>query len=81
MITLLILIPLLGAVALYGGRSFNARIIALTANALTIFYAVLLWQRFDHNLVGLQFVERHLWIPSIGAEYFVAVTGRSSKLR
>jgi NADH-quinone oxidoreductase subunit M len=77
MITLLILIPLLGAVAIYAARSFNPRIIALTVNALTLFYAVLFWQRFDPNTAGLQFVERHPWIPSIGAEYLVGADGLS----
>jgi NADH-quinone oxidoreductase subunit M len=77
MITFLILIPLVGAVALYIGRPTNARVIALIFNALAAFYALMLWQKFDVNAVGLQIVERHAWIPSIGAEYLVGVDGLS----
>src|SRR5436190_19403231 len=77
LITALIIIPLVGALALYVGPSRNARAVALTFNALTAFYALLLWQKFDTHAVGLQIVERHAWIPSIGAEYVIGVDGLS----
>ena len=77
MITALIFIPLIGAIALYVGRPNHARAIALTCNALSAFYAVMLWQKFDGGAVGLQMVERHNWIPAIGAEYLVGVDGLS----
>src|SRR5260370_18708677 len=37
----------------------------------------MLWQKFDATASGLQIVERHAWIPSIGAEYLVGVDGLS----
>jgi len=37
----------------------------------------MLWQKFDATASGLQVVERHAWIPSIGAEYLLAVDGLS----
>src|SRR5205823_14982545 len=37
----------------------------------------LVWKNFDATLTELQFVERHLWIPSLGIEYFVGVDGLS----
>ncbi|HJT82044.1 MAG TPA: NADH-quinone oxidoreductase subunit M [Chthoniobacterales bacterium] len=77
MITLLILIPLLGTLALYAGRYYSPRLIALTVNGVTAFYALLLWQRFDTHSGGLQFVERYVWIPAIGAEYLVGIDGLS----
>ena len=77
LITALIIIPLVGALALYVGPSRNARGVALTFNALTAFYALMLWQKFDTHAVGLQIVERHAWIPSIGAEYVIGVDGLS----
>ncbi len=77
MITVLILIPLIGAIALFVGRPANARTIALTFNALAAFYALMLWQKFDVDLAALQLVERHVWIPSIGAEYLVGIDGLS----
>ena len=77
MITALIFIPLIGAVALYVGRPNHARAIALTCNVVAAFYAVMLWQKFDAGAAGMQMVERHVWIPAIGAEYLVGVDGLS----
>ena len=77
LITTLILIPLVGAFALYVGRPNNARAIALMFNALAIFCALMLWQKFDVNATGLQVIQRHAWIPAIGAEYLVAIDGLS----
>jgi NADH-quinone oxidoreductase subunit M len=77
LITALILIPVVGAIVLYIGHARNARAIALIFNALTAFYALMLWRRFDAAHAGLQVVERHAWIPSIGAEYFLAIDGLS----
>ena len=39
--------------------------------------ALVLWRNFDTATTGLQFVERHVWIPSIGAEYLVGIDGLS----
>ncbi len=77
LITTLIIIPLVGAFALYVGRPRNARAIALVFNSLSAFYVLILWQKFDTNIAGLQVVERHAWIPSIGAEYLVGIDGLS----
>src|ERR1700682_1322050 len=77
LISVLILIPLAGAIALYIGRPKNARAVALIFNALSAFYALMLWQKFDPTAAGLQAVERHPWIPSIGAEYLLGVDGLS----
>ena len=77
LITVLIFIPLVGALALCIGRPRNARIIALCFTALSFFYALLLWQKFDGSAGGLQLVERHTWIPAIGAEYLVGIDGLS----
>ena len=77
LITFLIVIPLVGAVALYIGQPRNARAGALIFNALSALCALMLWQKFDTTAPGLQIIERHPWIPSIGAEYFVGVDGLS----
>src|SRR5258708_39954081 len=71
LITFLIIIPLVGALALYIGQPKNARIVALIFNALSGFYALMLWQKFDATSPLLQAVERHPWIPTLGAEYVV----------
>ena len=77
LISALILIPLAGAIALYIAQPKNARTVALIFNALSAFYALMLWQKFDATAPGLQIAERHAWIPSIGAEYLVGVDGLS----
>ncbi len=77
LISALIMIPLVGAFALYAGRPGSARVIALMFNTLAALCALLLWQKFDSNATGLQLVERHAWIPSVGAEYLVGIDGLS----
>jgi NADH-quinone oxidoreductase subunit M len=77
MITALILIPLLGAFAVCVWPHTNARPIALIFNAITAILVLMLWRNFDAIATGLQMVERHTWIPAIGAEYLVGIDGLS----
>ena len=77
MITALILIPLLGVFAVCVWPHANARPIALIFNAITATLAFMLWRNFDAIATGLQMVERHTWIPAIGAEYLVGIDGLS----
>jgi len=77
MITALILIPLFGAFAVCVWPHTNARPIALIFNAITATLVFMLWRDFDATATGLQMVERHVWIPAIGAEYLVGTDGLS----
>jgi NADH-quinone oxidoreductase subunit M len=77
LITTLIVAPLLGALFVACARGTAARGIALFFNLLTMAIALVLWRDFDTAATGLQFVERHVWIPSIGAEYLVGIDGLS----
>src|SRR5438046_36661 len=77
MITALILVPLAGALFVSAARPNRARGIALGFNALAAILALILWRTFDATAVGLQLVERHAWIPAIGAEYLVGLDGLS----
>jgi NADH-quinone oxidoreductase subunit M len=77
LITFLIIIPLVGAVALYVGRPQSPRIVAFVFDGVAMFYALMIWQRFDSTAAGLQLIEKHTWIPSIGAEYLLGVDGLS----
>jgi NADH-quinone oxidoreductase subunit M len=77
LITALILLPLIGALFMSVARENHARGIALGFNALTALVAFALWRNFDTTASGLQFVERHAWIPAIGAEYLVGIDGLS----
>ena len=76
-ITALFLVPLLGALCVSGVPRNYARGIALVSNALTATLAFTLWRNFDSGAAGLQLIERHAWIPAIGAEYLVGMDGLS----
>jgi NADH-quinone oxidoreductase subunit M len=77
LISALILLPLVGALFMSIARESHARGIALGFNALTAIAAFLLWRNFDTAAAGLQLMERHAWIPTIGAEYLVGIDGLS----
>ena len=75
--TVLILLPLAGALFVGVARPNSARATALGFNALTAILAITLWRNFDTTAAGLQMVDRHVWIPAIGAEYLVGIDGLS----
>jgi NADH-quinone oxidoreductase subunit M len=87
LITAIILIPLIGALAVCAmppasaessaSRLWNGRSIALLFNLISAVCAIALWRNFDSTATGLQFVQRHAWIPAINAEYLVGVDGLS----
>ena len=77
LISILILVPLAGVISLYVGQPRSPRANALIFNIISAFYALMIWQKFDASAPGLQLIERHTWIPSIGAEYIVGVDGLS----
>ena len=77
LITILILLPLIGALFVSVVRPNAARGVALGFNVLSAAVAFLLWRNFETGNAGLQMVERHAWIPSIGAEYLVGIDGLS----
>jgi NADH-quinone oxidoreductase subunit M len=77
LITVLIFIPLFGALAVCIWPHTNARPVALIFNAITAALAFVVWRNFDATFAGLQLIERHTWIPAIGAEYLVGIDGLS----
>src|SRR5947209_6899496 len=77
MITALLLIPLIGALIVAAFPERFARGVSLLFNVIAFSVAIVVWRNFDTSAGGLQFIERHAWIPTIGAEYFVGVDGLS----
>src|ERR1700758_1089295 len=77
LVTAIILIPLLGAVAVCTWPQRNGRPIALMFTIISAGCALALWRNFDATATGLQLMERHSWIPAINAEYLVGVDGLS----
>ena len=77
LITWLIVIPILGALFAGTARPGAARVVAIGFSVFAAIVAFILWRNFDSATPGLQFVERHTWIPAIGAEYLVGIDGFS----
>lgn len=77
-LTLLTALPFVGGLGLvllpreWAGR---ARTLCLGWQALVVLLALGVVARFDGTVGGLQLVERHAWVPSLGAEYVVGVDG------
>src|SRR5689334_20274794 len=76
LITTLIITPLVGALLVSATRNY-ARALALVFNLITAICAFVIWRNFDPGLPGLQLIERHSWLPAIGAEYLFGVDGLS----
>ncbi|MDP9003483.1 MAG: NADH-quinone oxidoreductase subunit M [Verrucomicrobiota bacterium] len=77
MIIALILLPLAGALVMSVLRDNHARTVALGFNVLTAAAAFGLWRTFDTSIGGIQLIERHAWIPAIGAEFLLGIDGLS----
>ncbi len=77
-LTLLMVTPLLGAIAISAlpkrnelGAKRTALLTTLIVSGLTIAMAI----RFQRDNVELQFVESHPWIPSFGINYALGIDG------
>src|SRR5229473_3221325 len=80
MLTILVLLPLAGALAVAlvdARREALIRSLALGVSIVVLAVTVGLWQRFDRLSATFQFVERHSWIPAFGIDYFVGIDGIS----
>lgn len=77
-LTLITLVPLLGALCVVGLKAEEAkpaRGLALGFSLLALALVALVWRHFQPALGGLQFEERHLWISTLGVEYHLGVDG------
>lgn len=85
MLTALILIPLIGAIAI--GllpdaviAPARAKLIALLTGTIAFLVSLYLAAQFDLNTSSLQFVEAHTWIKPIGLNYHLGLDGLSLPL-
>ena len=79
-LTLLVLLPLAGGVAvLFTGRDRApfARQFALVVSLVTFAVSLVMWARFDPAVADYQMVERHAWLPDFGISYHLGVDGIS----
>ncbi|MDB6024256.1 MAG: dehydrogenase subunit [Verrucomicrobiales bacterium] len=78
LLTVLTFLPVLGAALLLGMDGEDkkmSRRFSIGFSLLPLICLGLIWRQFDSGMQGLQFVERHAWIPSLGVEYFVGIDG------
>lgn len=83
LLSLILFTPLAGAVLLLFVKKDSENTIRWIANAvaaLGFFVSLPLWFWLDQATPDWQFVERHNWIPSIGAQYHLGVDGFSALL-
>ena len=79
-LTTLTFTPLLGAIVTWIVGRDNARTARASAIAfsfLALIQAAMVVVHFDTAATGLQYVERHEWIPALHVDYFLAVDGLS----
>ena len=80
MLTLLLLIPVLGAfvvASLPDRRMQLAHEVALAASLAAFAYALLLLAGFDGRQAGIQYAESYTWNPRLGARFSFGVDGLS----
>lgn len=77
-LSFMIAVPLFGIalLALLRDRESVLRI-ALAVTLVNLGLAAALWSAFDFQNEGMQFVERHPWMPTFGIQYAVGVDGIS----
>ena len=79
-VTLVVFLPLVGAVAILLAREEFAKWIALAFSLVVVVASLPLWAMFDVSTPAMQFVERHPWIASPAINYAVGVDGISLPL-
>jgi len=77
MLTVLILLPVVGALLVLLSGSKLARGIALGFGVLTLGETIALWHCFIPSAGDLQFQEVHAWIPTLGVQYHLGIDGIS----
>ena len=80
LLSILIILPLIGAVILVftnDNHLDRIRNVALSFSMLTFFLSTFLWVLFDRSTAKFQFVEEFLWIPSSNINFFIGVDGIS----
>jgi len=78
----LIVLPIVGALALLlirddEERAGAIRAVAMAISGVVFVLSLILWARFDASSADFQFVERYSWIPAFGISYAVGVDGIS----
>ena len=89
LLSILIWLPVIGGIALLAigdgsdagsSRAGVMRIAALAVSLITFLLSIGLYTGFDAAAAGMQFVERHAWIPALNIDYYLGIDGLSAPL-
>ena len=89
LLSILIWLPIIGGAALIvigddkdaaSSRAGIMRIAALAVSTITFLLSIALYVGFDNVAVGMQFIEKENWVPSLNAFYSLGVDGISTPL-
>ncbi len=79
-LTALILLPLLGAAAVFIVKDASVRLTALSVTVADLLLSLPLWWLFDATSGEMQFLESAAWIPSLSINYRLGLDGISLPL-
>src|SRR5438034_11600785 len=79
-LSLLLVLPLAGAIAMYFATESTARWIALVATLADLFVALPLWWLFDPQAIQMQFTEHVAWVAAPPIYYSLGLDGISLPL-
>ena len=79
-LTLLIFIPLAGAITVFAVKERSVRLTALGVAVADLLISLPLWWLFDASSGQMQFVESARWIPSLSINYRLGLDGISLPL-
>ena len=77
LLTYLTLAPLFGGIVLLliGTNDRVVRKFATFFSLVPLALVALAWRGFDVASPGMQFVERHEWVPTLGVQYYLGIDG------
>lgn len=76
LISLMILIPLIGAIITFLARTREqARTVALLTSGISLVISLIIFSRFDSNVPSIQFFESYPWIASLGVSLKFGLDG------
>lgn len=83
LLTIAIFLPIAGALLLQlipRNKASLIRFVALAVAVVDLLVGIPILAGFDPNQTGMQFVEKAVWIPSVGISYFLGLDGLSMPL-
>jgi NADH-quinone oxidoreductase subunit M len=80
LLTLMVFVPLLGMIVVMMLKQSQVQLIRYTAaffSLVPLILSLLMLAQYDWTTSQLQFVEQHLWIPSLNVHYYLGADGIS----